>query len=279
MSKESRQQSFHGGEQQSAHLKKEDAMKEKTMVRLLTAEKGTGYITEAELMDVIKNFDAVKENIWVHLANAIWDNSKDCPQREVEGTDLMAVFRIMLHVQGKGQSSILVKNGLMDAWNIDLECLYETALKNTMEQAPARVISTGDMIDYGEEKSKRPEEVSCEDEETYILENPGATGGAAAMLYPGVLQTIAEKRGSNLFIVPTSINEVLIIDDDGKSDPQTLQRMLMESNIGIVARRAILSDQVFYYDRKEKKISTATTPEGTWELQMELDNFSRMFYP
>ena len=99
------------------------------------------------------------------------------------------------------------------------------------------------------------------------------------MLYPGVLQTIAEKSGSNLFIVPSSVNEVLIINDDGEADPQTLQYMLMESNIGIVTRRAVLSDQVYYYDRKEQKISTATTPEGTREQQWALETISQRFYP
>lgn len=256
-------------------------MEKKAMVRLLTAEKETGYITEMELMDVIKNFDAVKENIRVYLANkeTIWENFQDCPQREVEGTDLLAVFRIMLYVQEKGQSNILVKNGLLAMWNIDSKSLYEVALKNTMEQMPARVISLGDMIDYGQEKSKRPEEVSYEDGETYVLGNSGTTGGAAVVLYPGVLQTIAEKSGSNLFIVPSSVNEVLIINDDGEADPQTLQYMLMESNIGIVTRRAVLSDQVYYYDRKEQKISTATTPEGTREQQWALETISQRFYP
>lgn len=261
-------------------LEKEDAMKGKTTVKLPAAGRDTGSITEAELADVIRDFDTVKGNIRVYLANkeAIWENHQDCPKKEVEGTDLLAVFRIMLFVKDRGQSSILVKNRTMAMWDIELESLYETALKNTMEQAPARVISLDDMIDYGAEKTKRPEEVIYENGKTYILGNSGTAGGAAAMLYPGVLQTIAENSGSNLFIVPSSINEVLVISDDGKADSQSLQYMLMESNIGMVPRKEVLSDQIYYYDRKEQKISTVTTPEGTREQQLAMDSIYRISY-
>lgn len=214
-------------------------MKEKTMVKLPAAGRDISSITEAELADVIRDFDVIKGNIKVYLANkeAIWENHQDCPKKEVEGTDLLAVFRIMLFVKDVGQSSILVRNRTMAMWDIELESLYETALKNTMEQTPARVISLDDMIDYGPEKSKRPEEVSYENGKTYILGNSGTVGGAAAMLYPGVLQTIAENSSSNLFIVPSSINEVLVISDDGKADSQSLQYMLMEANMGMVPRK------------------------------------------
>lgn len=257
-------------------LEKEDAMKEKTMVKLPAAGRDISSITEAELADAIRDFDVIKGNIKVYLANkeAIWENHQDCPKKEVEGTDLLAVFRIML-----GQSSILVRNRTMAMWDIELESLYETALKNTMEQTPARVISLDDMIDYGPEKSKRPEEVSYENGKTYILGNSGTVGGAAAMLYPGVLQTIAENSSSNLFIVPSSINEVLVISDDGKADSQSLQYMLMEANMGMVPRKEVLSDQVYYYDREERKISTATTPEGTREQQLAMDAICQISYP
>lgn len=262
-------------------LEKEDAMKEKTMVKLPAAGRDISSITEAELADVIRDFDVIKGNIKVYLANkeAIWENHQDCPKKEVEGTDLLAVFRIMLFVKDVGQSSILVRNRTMAMWDIELESLYETALKNTMEQTPARVISLDDMIDYGPEKSKRPEEVSYENGKTYILGNSGTVGGAAAMLYPGVLQTIAENSSSNLFIVPSSINEVLVISDDGKADSQSLQYMLMEANMGMVPRKEVLSDQVYYYDREERKISTATTPEGTREQQLAMDAICQISYP
>ena len=262
-------------------LEKEDAMKEKTMVKLPAAGRDISSITEAELADVIRDFDVIKGNIKVYLANkeAIWENHQDCPKKEVEGTDLLAVFRIMLFVKDVGQSSILVRNRTMAMWDIELESLYETALKNTMEQTPARVISLDDMIDYGPEKSKRPEEVSYENGKTYILGNSGTVGGAAAMLYPGVLQTIAENSSSNLFIVPSSINEVLVISDDGKADSQSLQYMLMEANMGMVPRKEVLSDQVYYYDREVRRISTATTPEGTREQQLAMDAICQISYP
>lgn len=282
MHEEGRQQSFREAEELlPVRLKKENAMKEEKAAQKPTERGNIGHITEKELAAVIRNFDAVKENIRVYLANkeTIWENLQDCPQKEVKGTDLVAVFRILLYVEGKGQSSVLVKDRIMDMWNMELDSLYETALKNTMEQVPAQVISLDDMNDYGLKKLKRPEEVSYENEKTYLLGNFDTGGGAAAVLYPGVLQTIADKSSANLFIVPTSINEVMIISEDDKVDPQSLQFTLMESNRGIVSRKKVLSDQVYYYDRAEQKLSTATTPEGTREQLLAMDAICQIIYP
>lgn len=282
MCEEDRQQLLlAAGELLPVHLKKEDAMKEKRAANQPTEGKIMGHVTETELAAVIRNFDVVKENIRVYLTNreTIWENHEDCPKKEVEGTDLVAVFRILLYVQGKGQSSILVKERMMARWNIDLESLYETALKNTMEQAPAQIISLDDMIDYGPEKTRQPEEVFYEDEKTYILGNFDTAGGAATVLYPGVLRTIADKISANLFIVPSSTDEVMIIGESGKIDPKSLQFMLMESNRGSISRKKVLSDQVYYYDRAEQKLSAATTPEETHEQLLALDAICQIGYP
>lgn len=75
-----------------------------------------------------------------------------------------------------------------------MESLYETALNNTAAQAPARINSMMSVFFDGEEPLEL-EEVFRE-EGLYILSNPQKDYGAATMLYPGLLQSIAESTQS-----------------------------------------------------------------------------------
>ena len=44
----------------------------------------------------------------------------------------------------------------------------------------------------------------------YILTNSRQTNGASAILYPGVLSSLAKKLGGNMLLIPSSIHEFLV---------------------------------------------------------------------
>ena len=87
------------------------------------------------------------------------------------------------------------------------------------------------------------------------------------MLYPGLLQSIAEATRSSFYILPSSIHEVLLIKEDNGMDAKELQSMVMDINQREVAPQDVLSNQVYFYDGKEQKISIALSPEETRELE------------
>ena len=86
------------------------------------------------------------------------------------------------------------------------------------------------------------------------------------MLYPGLLQSIAEATRSSFYILPSSIHEVLLIKEDNSMDARELQSMVMDINQSEVAPHEVLSNQVYFYDGKEQKISLALSTEETKEL-------------
>lgn len=214
----------------------------------------------------VRDFDSIKGNIQVQVVNRDMNREslQDCPKKEVEGTDLLAVFRILFYEQGKECANALVTDALMETWGMDVESLYETALNNTAAQAPARINSMMSMLFDGEEPLA-PEEVFRE-EGFCVLSNPQKSNGAAAMLYPGLLQSIAEATRSSFYILPSSIHEVLLIRAENGMDAKALRSMVMEVNQNEVAPQEVLSNQVYFYDGKEQKISLALSPEETREL-------------
>ena len=214
-----------------------------------------------------KDFNTIKENIRVEVVNRDMNKEslKNCPKKEIEGTDLLAVFRMQFYEQGKVCANALVTNELMETWDMDVETLYETALDNTAVQMPAQICSLMSVYFDGEE-SLEPGEVFSEEQGMYVLTNPQKSKGAAAMLYPGLLQSIAEATQSSFYILPSSIHEVLLMKEGNGMGAKELQSMVTDINQAQVPPQEVLSNQVYFYDGKEQKISMALSPEETRDL-------------
>ena len=242
---------------------------EQTIFKTLADEylEAQAELSQIEAMaDAVKDYDSVRSNIRIQVVNreTNQESLRHCPKKEIEGTDLLAVFRVMFYNQGKECASALITDAVMEKWDTDLDSLYETALKNTVDQAPAQINSMMSVLFEGEEPLE-PGEVFRE-EGLYILSNPQKSNGAAVILYPGLLQSIAEATQSSFYILPSSIHEVLLMKEGNGMDAKELQSMVMEINQNEVAPQEILSNQVYFYDGKEQKISLALSPEETREL-------------
>lgn len=242
----------------------------------MAAEAGQAWLES--LAASVKDFDLVSENIQVQVVNKEKNRESlaGYPKKEVEGTDLVAVFCILFHGPEGACASALVTDALMDRWDISQESLYAMALENTIAKAPAQIRIMESMFsDDGE--TVDPKEAFQEDE-LYALTNAQRENGAAVLLYPGFLQSIAEGSGSSFCILPSSIHELLIMKVRDAAEASRFQGMVMEINRDHVSPQEVLSDQVFYYDRKEQKLSQATTPEGTRETLREISASQQGFY-
>ena len=88
-----------------------------------------------------------------------------------------------------------------------------------------------------------------------VLTNSRRYLGAACILYRGVLERFAKKLGENLYILPSSVHEVILLPETKVNSSKNLLRMVMEVNRTQLAPEEVLSDTVYYYDRKSGKIS------------------------
>ena len=81
--------------------------------------------------------------------------------------------------------------------------------------------------------------------------------GAGIIGYPGFMEMASEKLGGDFFLLPSSVHEVLLIPDDGKTDYRNLESMVREVNATQVELKDQLSDNVYHYDSKEKVFELA----------------------
>ena len=89
--------------------------------------------------------------------------------------------------------------------------------------------------------------------ELFVISNAYFAGGAAVAFYPRVLECIGMALGRDLFVLPSSINEMIVVTDNGQ-DPENLLSIVKEVNRTQVAPEEVLSDAVYYYNRKTDKL-------------------------
>lgn len=97
----------------------------------------------------------------------------------------------------------------------------------------------------------------CLDGHRYVLTNTANLRGAAAILYPGVLQGIAEQIGGDFLIFPSSIYETILAKIDGFFDWEAAEAIIREINRKEVAPEDVLSDTLYYYSQAKDCIIVA----------------------
>ena len=119
-----------------------------------------------------------------------------------------------------------------------------------------------EMMGYSEEEiTKMMEDMPRAEIPMIIVTNEDRVNGAATMFYPGVMDEIGEKLGSNFFVLPSSLHETIVVPDDGNMEYKALFAMVTEINATQVDTRDKLTDQVYYYDVTDKVFEKASRYE------------------
>jgi hypothetical protein len=171
---------------------------------------------------------------------------------------------------------------------MDLETMYQDALRNTVREHPARLTTLQSLVSgmlfppsmlQKEVQWEAPEDCEMKSYEPYVLTNTSGQQGAAVILYPEVLQQLSENAQSNFFILPSSIHELLLMRDNGDVNAAELQAMVMGVNQGEVSPEDLLSNEVYYYDGKEHTLSMATVKEETAGLKRRFEQIPAYIVP
>ena len=77
------------------------------------------------------------------------------------------------------------------------------------------------------------------------------------MLYEDKLHALAEDLETDLYIMPSSLHEIIAVSAS-MGDPNELAQMVAEINMDQVSLEERLSNQVYHYDKDLRKLSLAT---------------------
>lgn len=170
--------------------------------------------------------------------------------------NMAVVFYIIHHVSKEGMESICVTNELAGKWGLSAKSLYIIAEKNTPILLPPIIDTMEHTLELlmGEINCAiEPAKDSNKPIPMHIMTNKYQINGASVLLYHGLLDGLAEKLGTDLYVIPSSIHELIIMPaEDGSLSLSKLSDMVKEINENHVKEEEILSDCAYYYDHKEK---------------------------
>lgn len=162
----------------------------------------------------------------------------------IEFLDLAITFHCLVRNEDNCIGTIRINNEHIKQWGITLEDLKKVAFNNTRRLFPP-VLKTmkevlaeytySDNIDY---KDAYP---------MYILTNEKGINGASCMLYRDVIRDFAHYINSDLYILPSSIHEVILIPMNYAPDKEYFSRMVVDINSSSVPEDEVLSDNVYFY--------------------------------
>lgn len=217
--------------------------------------------------DILAN---ASDNIFFMLINTEQNQSllNSVPHRSFH--DLSITYRIMVKFDKNGLQAIPITNGLAAKLKMTEEQLFKCAENNTQRLFPPTVKTMSDamrkvFISMGmsEDFINKVLDRMSPEPNTWVISNTSCINGASSILYENELHELAEKMESDLYILPSSIHEVVVISAE-MGNPEELAQMMAEVNVSEVPLEDRLSNQVYHYDRNLRILTIATNTPNTW---------------
>lgn len=209
--------------------------------------------------DYFENYENVRKTIVYKLVN-YQKNKKlleDVPYKRV--LDLAVVFYCLIEQRKGVSATALIHNEHLKIWNVTEDEIYNDALKNTPVLLAGSIVPMSKILSEiaGTAPVDNDEKV-CEytgEDILYVLTNSSRVNGAACILYDNLLKKFANDVHSDLYILPSSVHEVIIVPKKNAFDKSELADMVREVNEQGVSQDEILSDNVYEYNRKNGLIT------------------------
>lgn len=215
---------------------------------------------EAQKID----YETAKDNIVFQLINTEQNKEmlKGMPHREFQ--DLSVIYRWIVSSDHDGVHSAVIHNPLAERIGMSEEELFKVAAENTRRILPPVIKDMNSIMREMFIKDGMPEEIAemmigeiPSESMMYVITNEKGINGAASMMYEDKLHELAGKLNSDLYIMPSSVHEVIAVSSD-IGDPYELAAMVSEVNMSNVELNERLSNQVYHYDKDLRKVTLAT---------------------
>jgi len=223
-----------------------------------TAEEIWGlYLQHAGKMPLDKgefmDWKCVRKKVSVRLVHYEENREmlEDVPHRRF--LDLAEAYYFTAETGRDGFATVLITDSHMDYWGICQRELREAAYENHKKNGGTKIQNMDKVI---REMLGAPADSGCSPMQMYVATNRFQLGGAAAMLFAGEFSGLAQELGSDLYILPSSIHEILLLPvSAGK--PEELAEIVKEVNRTQVMPEERLSDSVYLYERESGEVRIA----------------------
>lgn len=219
------------------------------------------------VMDIMQDKEKVKSRVIYYAVNVNLNENllKLVPHRMM--LDLMVIYRLVIDSDDNGMQSIVITNEQMKEMGMTEKELYDMAVINTPAILSMRICKMYESIP----QTGGLELLSLEEQADRAIGNLGETKGnspAKITCIPRVnasynlidttcIRIIAEKMNSDIYVLPSSLVELMCFKVGGNISLERLCAIMREANSKPwqLSDDDYLSDSIYIYKRKEDKLS------------------------
>lgn len=211
-----------------------------------------------EIREVLSDYRKMKGRLFIRLCNREKDAERLEDMVHRDFLDFAIVPYIDLsHITGFPAAGA-IPHGMASGLGIQEEGVIADAMENSPKLKPVKIRKLSVLMEELMDSLTGIETpVESLDSGLSVITNEDISYGAAAALYPGVLEKMAEEKGTDLLLIPSSVHEFLVLTEDRILTKEELVTLIRDVNRDEVADSDILSNHLYRFDRKTGEIRQA----------------------
>ncbi len=208
-------------------------------------------ISESFDADFYMDYARVRERLAYRLINREKNERLLGEIPHIPYLDLEIVFFCRIENDELGCGIIQVRNEHLRFWEVETEQLFADAENNMRRLYPEMVCTIMELLcSQDKEDGTVVKELPECGIPMYIVSNMQKAYGAAAILYDGLIEGLAQRLDSDLALLPSSVHEMIAVPVDGEQQACGMLGMVCEINATQVEPEEVLADSLYYYERK-----------------------------
>ena len=235
--------------------------------------------TDDDLVGLVPPFEEARKNIHYGLINYEANTQRLNGLVHRRFLDLAIVLYYTVYKDGEPFATVLIPNVLTKLWQMDSRSLFELAGENAGKEK-AMLFSVPQLLeiiltDAFETEGKEPGEIRKKVDAVikrfekkmessprflrrmFLLTNSTRCYGAACILYPGVLHALTRREKEDLYLLPVSVNDVLIFPAGNETDGEFLKKRAAELAEVMRGEEDWLSGKLYRYTAERDEIVEA----------------------
>ena len=195
-------------------------------------------------------WEEVKDSIFVGVVNSE-RNQMNFDEGKIFHYDWegLSFFCMLRQERENGMRFVHINQAMMKTWGCTFHMIFEQGIKNTEDES--EIIGIDQLIVQllGEEAVDGVGNLGEPIFPMYVFTNKMRVLGAAGAFLGSKVKELSKQLESNLFILPSSIHEAILIPDTGKMSVEEFSEMVREINQEQVPEEERLADDIYYYNR------------------------------
>lgn len=176
--------------------------------------------------------------------------SEECTDIKRAWFDMEMYIRAITDINLEEMSTVTLRPEHMKMWEVSEDELFNTAIENTKHRTYIRPLKEV-MLERAPKEEREFIEacIGTIPDDNYIVSNREMQYGASAFLDIETIKAIADKHESDVYIIPSSVHEILLYVDNAGMTLEDINEMVRSTNESCVEPNERLSNHAYKYHR------------------------------